>query len=504
MNRRDIKNILKQLDTLPLPDKDRVLSSCLEKLPSENHSYAMAKPRRFSLKPVAVACIALLLLLCGFSTYAVVAEAREYNKAVVFFHTYDLSTDGLSRSDIKKIYKDITTGRFTYGKTSEVIQKNISGYEIFQDEPTPEDLKNLWEYKNSSGRYQVQNNNRTKDGISYKYYSEEKYNEGLGFSIHDRSIFEKYKDEKIVWSVEFKAFYIENYVVSNDKVIVYGQTAAWSSSQNIYAYMAMIDSDGTLLWETKLQNGFKDEYIAAVLPEGDKITVFSRGSLKYLCLSEYDMDGNPLSFYKNEVDNYGIWNAARLGDGYIVQLGSYITDEHARIVKVDSKGNITDSFTYASDDESYYITGMIEYNGNIYLSAYSVPALNNDERNAGGRTDIARILNYIFDNKKFEISNEELTKLVRDNFTAVLLVCEPSSGVPQEFFSVKGSLGGKLSLSESGTLLWDVESITDTYLSLATSSFTIGGKSYVYTYTFDEDGTLLSQEKTGELTDFRR
>ena len=268
--------------------------------------------------------------------------------------------------------------------------------------------------------------------------------------------------------------------------------------------MALIDHDGTILWQTKLENGFRKEYIGAILPADEKIVVFSRGDYKYLCLSEYDLKGNALSFHKTEVGNYGIWNAAKLGDGYIVQLGSYINDKNARIVKVSSDGVIMDSFTYDSDDSKYYITDMIEYNGCIYLSAYSVPVLKNEEKNAGSRSDIAAVLNYIFDNQMFNISNEELTKLVRDNFTAVLLVCNPASGIPQEFYSVKGSLGGKLALSDSDKLLWDVESITNTSYSPATSAFTIGGASYVYRYTFDENGTILSQEKTDEIVRFMR
>ncbi len=43
-----------------------------------------------------------------------------------------------------------------------------------------------------------------------------------------------------------------------------------------------------------------------------------------------------------------------------------------------------------------------------------------------------------------EISSEELTPLVRDNYTAVLLVCDPEGGAPETFYSVQGSLGGKL------------------------------------------------------------
>ncbi|NLB44240.1 MAG: hypothetical protein GX821_03635, partial [Clostridiaceae bacterium] len=52
--------------------------------------------------------------------------------------------------------------------------------------------------------------------------------------------------------------------------------------------------------------------------------------------------------------------------------------------------------------------------------------------------------------------------------------------------------------------VWEVESITDTFLSMATSSFTIGGASTVYRYTFDAAGTLLSQEKTEIAAPFRK
>lgn len=503
MKKHEIADVLKQLDTIPLPDKQKILSACSQPTASGEAVPSTVYHRKLRFKPLIAACAALLLLISG-TTYTIAAEVKEYKEAVTFFKEYDLSADGLSRGEIKKVYRDIMTQSFTYSKTAEVIEKSISqsavgGYEIFQDDPTPEDLENLWNYYN--GRYWVQNVVKGKNNVSYKYYSEEIHNDNLVFD-HEKSFFEKYVDNHLVWSAEFNDFWIEDFAVSDGKIIVFGKK--YSSLQHSYACMALIDNDGTILWETKLDNGFSNEYIGAILPAEEKFVVFSRGDLKYLCLSEYDLNGNALSFHKTEVGNYGIWNAAKLGDGYIVQLGSYINGEYARIVKVSSDGVIMDSFTYDSDDSKYYITDMIEYNGCIYLSAYSVPVLENEEKNAGGRYDIAAVLNYIFDNQMFDISNEELTKLVRDNFTAVLLVCDPASGIPQEFYSVKGSLGGKLAMSDSEKLLWDVESITNTFFSLATSAFTIGGESYVYRYTFDENGAILSQEKTSEIVRFMR
>lgn len=54
------------------------------------------------------------------------------------------------------------------------------------------------------------------------------------------------------------------------------------------------------------------------------------------------------------------------------------------------------------------------------------------------------------------------------------------------------------------SLLWNVESITDSFFSPMTSSFSIGGQSYVYKYVFDRNGKIISQEKTGDIVQFRK
>lgn len=491
--------------------KNKRLLNIIGEIDDRHIAEAAPAIRKSHSKPIWIkwgtmaACFVLLISAC-FGTFAVVAEAAEYKAAVRFFNDYGMSTDGLARGEIKAVYRDITTESFTYSKTAEVIRNSISvdnvgGYEITQDNPTPEDVKNLWNYKNYTGGFI----GSTQTGVHYNYRSEYKKDETLGFEVHDKSYIEKYNGDELLWSVSVSDFWIEDYSIVSDGVIAYGRTDTWSSNQNSYAWMAKVDSDGNLDWKCMLNNGFDDEYIAAILENADgSYAVISRGDLKYFCLSQYTADGKETYFHKTEVGNYGIWNAARFEDGYIVQLGSYMTNEHAKIVKVDHEGNITDSFSYGDEDSYYYITDMIEFNGNIYLSAYAVPKLADENQSAGGRYEIAGVLNYLFDNNIWEIASEELTPMVSDNYTAVLLVCEPKTGKPQEFYSVKGSLGGKLSVSDTGNLLWDVESITSTFFSPATSSFTIGGTSYVFRYAFDTSGLLMSQEKTGEVVNFRR
>ncbi|HAN21905.1 MAG: hypothetical protein A2Y15_06135 [Clostridiales bacterium GWF2_36_10] len=503
MKTNKIKTTLKQLDNLPLPDKNKILASCSESPAVTENNYYMPTCRKSKLKPILAACLALLLMLGGFSGYFIAVEAKEYNEAVTFFNEYGLSIDGLSRSEIKNIYQDITTGKFAYGKTAEVIEKNVGGYEIFQNAPTPEDLENLWNYKMgySNDLHYIINSSNNKDE-SYKYEYVYSADTSLGFDTLDKTVIIKLVEGKEVWTAEFKNFIVEDYLISENSVVLYGVTSTWSSTQTTHGRIAMLSADGKILWDKTTSNDFDNEYIASILYEDNGIAVFSRGDLKYLCLSKYDMNGNVISFIKNEVGNFGIRNVAKLGDGYIAQLGNQTTGES--LVKINADGSLSDSFTYTSDEEEYFITDIIEFGGNVYLSSYSVPKLDDGESTAGGRYDIAAILNYIFDNEYFEISNEELTKLVRDNFTAVLLVCNPESGLPQEFYSVKGSLGGKLAMNDTGMLLWNVESITDTFFSPMTSSFTIGGASYVYRYTFDVTGKIISQEKTGEVLNFIR
>jgi hypothetical protein len=220
-------------------------------------------------------------------------------------------------------------------------------------------------------------------------------------------------------------------------------------------------------------------------------------------MSEFDLNGKITRTHKAEIGLGQIRNVTRLGDGYILSL--ICEDDHARLIKMSGDGFVTDAFSYESNDCRYFITDMIEYNEKIYLSAYSVPKLEDEEKDAGGRYEIAAVLNYIFDNRLMgDITDEEVTRLMRENFTAVILVCDPISGIPKEFYSVEESIGGKLMIDESNQLVWNVESITNAFFSPLTSSFSIRSTNMIFRYTFDKSGVLLNQEKTEEFAVFSR
>ena len=116
-------------------------------------------PKRKRLTPVkklliTAACFVLMFSV-GFGTYAYAAEAREYKKAVQFFNDYVLSTDGLTREEIKNVYRDITSNSFSDDKTIYVIATNISpdmikDYVVPNENATPEEVENFWNYRNSA------------------------------------------------------------------------------------------------------------------------------------------------------------------------------------------------------------------------------------------------------------------------------------------------------------------------------------------------------------------
>ncbi len=466
--------------------------------PAEDAKSTQKRPVRIRWGLVA-ACLATLIVI-GSGVTAFAAEAREYKTAVTFFEENGLSTEGLSRSDIKAVYRDISTKSFALGKTAEVLRQSVYGWEIEQDEPTPEQLAGIWE-----GNFR--NNTVSPDGTSYRIDIREVYDEKLGYSGFEKCVFECYRDAELLWSAEFRDFYVTGYAKTDEGTMVWGNTPFRTSLNKNWGFVegwfALVDGTGNVKWRQRLNHGFKTESISSVINNGDgTLAVIGRGDTRYLCLTCCDAEGKELSFHKTDVGNLGIRNAARLGDGYIVQLWNQTSGDTALLCKMDRDGIVTDNFEYEDEKSDYYITDMIEFEGQVYLSAYAVPKQKDD----GGRHEIANVLEHLFAEgyDGSQISDEELTRLLRDNYTAMLLLCDPVSGTPKTFYSVKGSLGGGLSVNDSGLLEWKVESIASSYFSPMTNSYTIGGSCRVFRYSFDASGKLTSQTDTGESVRYAR
>lgn len=80
------------------------------------------QPVLFKLRLFA-ASIAFIILI-GFAISAITFETHSYNNAIAYFEEAGLSSDGLSRLEVKTVYRDISIGNYANEKVIEVLLKS--------------------------------------------------------------------------------------------------------------------------------------------------------------------------------------------------------------------------------------------------------------------------------------------------------------------------------------------------------------------------------------------
>ncbi len=458
-------------------------------------SEAPVRRRKSAIRIKWIALAACLVLIISMVGVACAAEVKEYSAAVDFFEQNGLSTDGLSRSDVKAVYRDITARTFTYDKTAEVLSQTVPGLQIIQDKLTPEDLEELWANK------RILDYTTSEDGRIYKW--EDKYTETETEYTFIECTLCCFKDTSMLWNTTIKNFGVSDVTPVSDGLAVWGSYFDEDAIGNQdHEWLAKLDNDGNILWELELKHGFEKELIQAVVDNGDGTwSVFSTGlgEEDYLCLIKYDSEGNELSFKKNKSERWGPIDLIRLKDGYLLQMSYNLDDEMGCLVKMDYEGNMLEYFSYEEEDCVYFLEDMVEFGGKVYLSTYVIPK----ESNNGGKDQLAEMKSYMLTDYGESLSDEERARIVQENYTAVLLVCDLEGGTPKNFYSVEASMGGKLKV-EGGKLRWDVERIISAEYSPATSAFQIYGESKVYRYVFDSNGVMIEQEDTGLISGYAR
>lgn len=455
-----------------LPETDLVF----ENIPMSPKVPAVRPWRKIA---VLAACMALLIT-AGFGAYAYAAEIKEYNQAVQFFAENGLSTEGLTRDEIKAVYRDITTNSFTYSKTVEVLEKRqttqqVPGHEIDRENSTVEENTQPI----NQCYYRVRNRVKDEDG-KFKCFVE------------------KYDRESLLWQIKIRNFDANGHTVLSDGgIVVYGNGSIIKRDRSIIR----LGKNGEVLLDHILKNE-EISAIKAVVENADgSLTAFSMGwaeEKKCLCINQISADGQDILFKAIEMEDNFINCAARLGDSYLLQLGN-----RSRIVKMDREGNITEAFSYSEADVDYFIQDMIEFNGKVYMSAYAVPKSEGEsfwgkifkELDVAGYLERVKNGEEERDSKKFDITDR-----FQKQFTAVLLVCDASTGQPQEFYSVKECRGKALAINDAGMLVWNVEDILSAYFTPWFSSRLMEGTSCLYRYTLDHTGKLVSQEKDNKIT----
>lgn len=458
------------------------------------------KSRNLALKiAIPAVCAAISL---GIGGYAIAEDAREYNSAVEFFEANGLSSEGLNRADLKAVYRDITTNSFTNGKTAEVFRNSIEGTEILQSEPSPDELEFFWNTNVNANAYAYTKETPVKYSVDY-----------VGSKTgddHEKVTVKCEKDGAVLWTADFPNFgtrwedddlYVEQAQFISGKTAVIGSTVhyrevtAGSKSNGVsHSFLTMIDNSGNKLWTYSFDHGFDWEYVYKIVENGDHLICLGVGDNDCLFVTELDKNGNEVNFKKTKIDGIrDVRNAVKLGSGYLAQIW---TDDGERLVKIDADGNVTENYFYESDDCDYSIVDMAEFEGEVYLSAYSFP-----KGEGGGYAEYSSLREAIASRNSDQPL--DVTEPVRDFYTAVLLICDPNGGKPETFWAAKNALGGDLDVSD-GKLIWDVKSIVNAGISPYTGSFFLVGNCKVYRYTFDASGKLTNCEDTGKYVPFAR
>lgn len=442
----------------------------------------------------------LIMMVLGLVIHTIQVEAKEYHQAVTFFQNYQLKMDGLTKAEMKKVYQDVTTNTFQYEKTGEVIlesiQANVSGYEINTENITSEYLKSVWAYWDLI--HETNQNNQK--GTHYEIKSEYK-KQANGEINMDQCVFTKWIDGEELWHVQLKQFYVTNYQVYPDRIILYGNNVLFkSSAEKTDSYVVVLNHAGELLWEKQFANTTK--IYAAFYHIDDTYVVMSEVDYQsnVLNYTKLDVIGNTILYKTHSLDDGAyVRKIVRLEHDFLVYI-QYQNDTN-QLIKISDNGERMMGFHYEYDNHHYFFTDMLEYHGQLYLSGYTIPKSQKNTYNKGEITDI---IDFIHEQNKGFISDEALTKLLREHYQAVLLICDDETGQLNTFYTQNGALGGMLSCNELGYLIWDVETIENASYSSATSSFRIGGINKKVKYVFAEDGNCIGKNHTDEFVIFRR
>ncbi|MBQ7324106.1 MAG: hypothetical protein IJW98_00015 [Clostridia bacterium] len=331
MKKRTILNKMQKLDSLPLPEKEKILAVCDAVVP-EAPAEAKARPsrRRFSPRIAVTAAMMAALLLIGGGITVLANEAKQYNEAMDFFEEYNLSAEGFSRSEIKKIYRDIVSESFTYEKTEAALASGLVGYEI-QSKPLDSDgLKRLWllgyNWKT------IGNQDGTEENVRYydSYYM--KYGGG------GDSVIEKYQDDQKLWERKIEDIYVWETCPVQGKVLVTGMCLAEENPTNDpWVRICLLDGDSTVLWQKDIDSRMPKPQVDYVLYNRDQ--TFTLFTFSYysdsMWIATIDMDGNLLSEEYVKYDSIGdnIKKVVAVGDTYLMLKGDQLMQEKDGKVK---------------------------------------------------------------------------------------------------------------------------------------------------------------------------
>ncbi len=450
------KDHFKKMYDNKLADQNDVYENVMNEIQGKNHE----KRSRFQLKPIIAVCMAAVLLIGCFSGYTVITEAKEYKAAAAFFEEYDLPTEGLTRADIKAIYKDITLKAFSYEKTLEILNAfSVETFSVELGARNREELENLWDYRN----YILRNPLTRQDGIHYEINGTDFGADGLP----TKSIIKRFHGDELLWIRPVDCWIIlglsSGFVEFAEGTILYATARGNIPS---YGIVMMFDNTGNILWEKTSEAEPDSDFTAAVL-DNDQIAIFGHrfkdtgsGRQWYFIYKRYNFQGELLLEHERQLEAYQrISTVTLIGDHYLAKRFSH--NDSYQLLSISKQGDFIDKISYAENGKEYLIQDIYTYNGKVYLSAM----LSNTDAEIFSKEFQDLLMEYYKDYLRDDITapesyNKRLRDLLIERYTAVLLVCD-NNGAVEIAYSAPNARAGSFSVTSNQLLQWQVIRIDD-------------------------------------------
>ncbi|MBR3382295.1 MAG: hypothetical protein IKG85_04575 [Clostridia bacterium] len=490
---------------------DEVTNERLLQLVNERITPAKPRARRSLPKKAVVWMIAAaaVLISLGIGTYAFAADAAEYREAKEFFMENGLDTEGLTRGEIKAIYRDITTERFVYGKTAEVIAHNmmtnsVPGWEILNKDPSAANVQNAWEigrtaYLNSIHYYcDYERADYEENGMLHLKMGESTIKKVIGDRDNEPIWTFKTDKMRIYWGQEVSHGVLCAGVMAKEDVVpIDGEDDYYEKASPA---IIKLDNDGQLVWFAQWDNDWVEEKISGIFENSDgSLTVLSQGcdreNERYsLCVSRIDPTGKYLGTTVNPTEEVWVCDIAcdlnDFGGGYIAIL--YGLDEemnhYQSVVRIAPDGRLTDEFSYDMGENGFDLIDAAIVDEKIFISC--------------NRKDVSITDEYFGEDTPMGFTVDDFTEPAREARTAVLLVCDPNEGKPSVFYEVKGAFGAELETDDDGQMIWAVNRIESARFVVRSGLYPVDGVTRRIELTFDRGGNLVKKTETDELKHF--
>lgn len=464
--------------------KKETLSDAISRLDTEliNEYFgskdAETPRRKVSFPRVAAIAAAVLLLAGGAAVYVIAAEAKEYGEALEFFTENGIPTDGLSRSEIKAVYKDVTMKTYSYEKTLEI----LSEYRVEVQSETVETQTDTGIDEHRDELFtEYFERIRAQSGIKYGIAYGDTVSAGTA-NEHPVQYVVKSDGETELWRylVPDDVDYLtaeDNIAACGDSVAVFGSTGG-SPGQTVTPFAMMLNADGDLLWRYDgTKEGFRYQ---AACDCGDAVAFFGGGVTNDGFANVFTLigkDGEVRISRVDKADRYIRYGAAvKAGDHYLAK----VFDEDWKVISVSENGEKTEQYDYSFDGVPLMIKDVISCGGKVYLSAEKK------------KEDLTAELM-----EKFAADEEALLRFFRENYTAILLETG-DDGTVRKAFETANVRPGTLTADEDGNLCWqiiryDSGHAAPPYLSSHRYEFNCTEFAFV----FGEDGKLKEKIEVG-------